>query len=350
MIKNIGVAILGGTGYGAGELLRLFVAHPQVEVVSVVSSSKVGQEIACTHPHLQGFYDNRLVAGIDFDRLSNYEHKIVFVSLPHGVSSREVLALIDKVHESGVKLIDLSGDFRLHNEDIHLLHYPESPFAEEVRNLFVYGLPELNRKAIERTTLIANPGCLASACALATAPIIASGYTNSIVFDAKTGTSGAGRTPTEVTHHASRTSNFSAYKILSHRHEPEIQQALQLISETEIETLFVPHLLPTTRGIFVTAYFSFENELQTRGLAESAQSFYRHAPFVRYRTGSPELQHVIGTNFFDFSVVVRGRQVVVLGAVDNLVKGMAGMAIQNMNLLCGLPESVGLLTPSMGPL
>lgn len=349
MENKVGVAILGGTGYGAGELLRLLISHPAVEVVSVVSSSRVGDSLADVHPHLLGFYDNRLQAQIDFKALEKFPEKVIFASLPHGVSAGEICALVPQLDALNAKLIDLSGDFRLQDEDAHRRHYPNSVAPQEIRDRFVYGLAEINRRAITQARFIANPGCLASAAIMVAAPMLAAGYEGQVIFDAKTGTSGAGRSPTLVTHSASRTCNMSAYKVLEHRHEPEIREVLQRISSASLETAFVPHLLSITRGIFITAYFSFSDTLFCQGLQESSRLFYKDSPFVRMRSGSPELQHVIGTNFFDFSLVVRGGQVVAMGALDNLGKGMAGSAIQNMNLMCGLPETCGLWFPALGP-
>ena len=348
---KIGVGILGGSGYGAGELLRLLVHHPEVTVVSVTSSSQAGTPIAAAHPHLNGFYSLTFDAELALEKLSAFPQSVVFASLPHGTSATEISALVTRPEAKDVRLIDLSGDFRLLNEAVHHEHYPESPFLAELRAKFAYGLPELNRERIRTAQYVANPGCLASACALAVAPVVDRDFPGMVVFDAKTGTSGGGKSPQPVFHHPTRHSNFVAYKILQHRHEPEIRQALGDLSGTTLQTAFIPHLLPSSRGIFVTAYLTLPGSAPSiQDLRARYEEFYAPSPFIRFRTASPELQHVLGSNFCDVAIFLRGNQFVAMTALDNLVKGMAGMAIQNLNLICGLPEMTGLQIPALGPM
>lgn len=357
--KKIGVAIVGGTGYGAGEILRILSYHNEVSVVSAVSASNAGALISDYHSHLSGFYDGRFTSDVDFTELNKYEHKVIFLSLPHGASSTELLKLMPVIERENIKVIDLSGDFRLTHQTTHEQHYSSSPFLPDLRSRFVYGLTETNRKAIRDARFIANPGCLATACILCAAPVLASGFTDerdnrpkierSLIFDAKTGTSGAGRSVQQITHHPHRASNFNAYKVLCHRHEPEIVQGLSMVADHSVNTFFVPHLLPVSRGIFVTMYVTLDSDLTASALEETYRHFYRDSSFVRMRENSPILSDIVGTNFVDISLVSRGRQVVVMGALDNLVKGMAGQAIQNMNIMCSLSETTGLLAPSLGP-
>jgi N-acetyl-gamma-glutamyl-phosphate reductase common form len=352
-VKKIGIAILGGTGYGAGELLRIFVQHPQVEIVSVVSSSSVGKCISSAHPHLNGFYNLDFVAKIDFERLAQFEKCVIFSALPHGVTAEELTKILPQLEELNAIFIDLSADFRLKELAVQKAIYPETKeLNPELRNRFVFGLSELEKEKIQSAKFIANPGCLSTASILALAPIVFEIKQDdseiAIGIDAKTGTSGAGRTPQPNFHHAKRSGNFSAYKILEHRHEAEILQALGDPYGEFIKTAFVPHLLPTTRGIFVSAYLTLPFESSTAQLLDIYSKFYQDCPFVRIVENSPELQNVIGTNFCDISIVARGNQVVVMSALDNLVKGMAGQAIQNMNLICGLEETTGLWSPALG--
>lgn len=345
-MKRIGVAILGGTGYGAGELLRLLTAHPEVDIVSVTSRSSVGVRAVSVHTHLEGLFDIEFTELPDLEKLSTYEHPVIIAALPHGASSRAVAALLEQPLPERTKVIDLSGDLRLEDPELHAAFYPDVDFAPEIRRRFLYGLPELGREEIRAASRVANPGCLATAGALALLPIAREQMEGSVIIDAKTGTSGAGRSPQASMHHPGRHANFEAYKALVHRHEPEIRQALGDAKGEKLRTMFVPHLLPISRGIFVTAYMTLSSAEVP--VEERYRSYYSVMPFVRIREGSPRLSDVIGTNFCDISVTVRDRQIVIMAALDNLVKGMAGQAVQNMNLMCGVDERVGLMTPSLG--
>lgn len=348
MDNRIGVAILGGTGYGAGELLRLLTFHDEAEVVSVVSSSQAGKAVTDSHSFLRGFYDLKFDAELNLERLSGFSRFVVFAALPHGVSAVEVPRVWDQISKLGGKIIDLSGDYRLSDEDEHKVFYGTTERSNEFQKLCVYGLPELNRERIRSASAISNPGCLASACILTALPFMER-ISGSVVFDAKTGISGAGRIPSDVSHLPHRHASMQAYKVLSHRHEPEIRQCLLQGSKAEdFQSFFVPHLLPATRGIYVTSYITLLSEHSEGELFEMAKQSYDGHPFVRLIDKAPELRDVVGTNYFDMSLFVRGRQLVVIGALDNMGKGMAGVAIQNMNLLFGLDETKGLLQPSMG--
>ncbi len=347
-MERIAVGILGGTGYGAGELLRLLVSHGATDVVAVTSSSQAGESVESAHPHIAGFFpDLRFSEKLDFSAFKKHRHKFVFAALPHGKSAGEIAALLETAGAEDFKVIDLSGDFRLTDPKMRERHYPEAKaVADKLGSGFVYGLPELNRERIRTARLIANPGCLAAGCALAALPLAEEKLRGPVVFDAKTGSSGGGRAAADTMHHPHRHANVNAYKILEHRHEPEIRQCLGDPEGKRIETIFVPHLLPVSRGIFATAYLPLEREATTDELRARYEEFYRDMPFVRIRTQSPYLVAVIGSNFCDISVFARGRQAVAIAALDNLVKGMAGTAIQNMNLMAGLPEAAGLWAPA----
>ena len=340
---RIGVGIIGGSGYGAGELLRLLTGHPDCGVVSVVSHSHAGKPIGSMHPHLRGFYPLTFDADLNLPALQNFEHKVVFSALPHGASARTIEGLCREPHAAGLRIIDLSGDFRLADGGAHARHYPESPELPELRRTFCYGLPELHADAIKASTHIANPGCYATACILSVAPLIG-GTKAEVFFDAKSGSSGAGRGLSEETHHPSLHANVAAYKVLAHRHEPEIQQQIG----AALPCSFVPQLIPVSRGIYVTAHLLLQEELPFDELHSRYERFYQHAPFVRLCPHSPQLGAVVGSNFCDIGLAVRGRRVVVMAVLDNLIKGMAGQAIQNLNLLCGLPQDRGLRVPAIG--
>ncbi len=387
MSRPIHVAILGGRGYGAGELLRLLTQHPVVTVVSVTSSSRPGAPLDEVHPHLRGFYDMQLAESVNLERLVAAEHAVVFSALPHGTSAPAIARLLgegeapaqpgrtarqeprppDGVRER-LRVIDLSGDFRLRDADRHREHYPDTPLLPELRERFVYGLPELSRDRIRTARCVANPGCLAAASILAAAPLAEAGFAGTLAIDAKTGSTGSGRELKETTHHPTRHADFRAYKPLAHQHEPEILQALGDPRGQRIQTSFVAQSLDVARGIYVTVHTTLPDtmlggpapygsagaspspaNLGGSALARRYREFYAGSPFVRIVDEPPALQNVVGANFCDIAVACRGRQVIVMAALDNLVKGMAGAAIQNMNLMCGLAETTGLWAPSFRP-
>ncbi len=359
MTPTIHAAILGGTGYGAGELLRLFTQHPHVQVVSVTSNSQAGESLAAVHPHLAGFYDGlRLAAEIDFPRLLAGQHAVAFSSLPHGASGPAIEALLEQQGRvrtaagggaGGLGIIDLSGDLRIRDESLHACYYPDGPVLPRLRGDFVYGLPELNRSAIAAARRVANPGCLATAVILAGAPLIDAGFEGLIVADVKTGSSGSGRALKETTHHPTRHADFRAYRPLAHQHEGEILQAWGDPHGRRIRLSFVAQSMDTARGVFASVHLMLPEPTRTEELRMRYERFYAGCPFVRLRSESPTLQDVVGSNFCDIAVACRGRQVLAMAALDNLVKGMSGAAIQNMNLMCGLPETTGLWMPALRP-
>lgn len=270
-------------------------------------------------------------------------------AMPSGQSGAYISSLLSSDTPSTLKIVDLSGDFRLRDSATHSKHYPEVEFMAEIRQQCVFGLPELGVDTIRSARLITNPGCLATAAVLALAPIRDLTLAAPAVIDGKTGTSGAGREPQASMHHPSRSADFTAYKVLEHRHEPEILQVLGSNFSKQNSLVFVPHLIPIPRGIFVSAYLTFENGSTATSLPDLYREFYSKSPFIRFRSRPPRLVDVVGTNFCDLQIVVRDRNVVVMSAIDNLGKGMAGSCIQNLNLMFGLPEECGLTTASLGP-
>ena len=353
MTRSIKAAILGASGYGAGELLRLFTQHPFVEVVSVTSQTNAGQPIASIHPHLRGFYDLRITEGIDFERLLDAEHAVILSALPHGASGATIDRLLGEAEQlsrdADVRAIDLSGDLRLKDAGQHQQYYPETPLLADRRRASIYGLPELFRERIPAARLVANPGCLASASILAAVPLAADGFTGPLVIDAKSGSSGSGRQLKDTTHHPTRHADFRAYKPLAHQHEPEILQGLGDPLGERIQASFVAQSMDTARGIFVTVHLTLAEAERPDALQQRYREFYAGSPFIRVIDGTPTLQDVVGSNFCDIAVAARGRQVIVMAALDNLVKGMAGVAIQNLNLMCGLAETTGLWMPALRP-
>lgn len=346
-MKRIGIGIAGGTGYGAHELLRLLSNHPHCEVVTISSRSEAGTPITDFHRDLIGLYDLSFDAALNLERLAAFERRFVFTALPHGTSISYINALLET--DPALSIIDLSGDLRLRNESVHQTHYPESPFAAELRSQFVYGLTELNRAAIKTARHISNPGCYPTATSLAAAPLLAESHSSgSLIVNAASGTSGAGRSHSDMLHHPLRHASVKAYKALSHRHEPEIHQALGDPDCSQYEVMFVPHLLPVTRGIHITLYTTLANPLSGTEALELYDNFYKTSPFVRVVAEPPELVDVIGSNFCNIHITTRGKQAVVFAVEDNLIKGMAGQALQNMNLMLGFDETTGLLQAPLG--
>lgn len=353
MSVPVKAAIMGASGYGAGELLRLFTQHALVEIVSVTSTSRVGCRVGDVHSHLRGFYELTIGEAIDLERLFAGEHAVVFSSLPHGESAVRIGRLLEELGRDEwrerIKIIDLSGDLRIKDADVHARHYPKTPPLEDLRQEFVYGMSEINREAIGRARFVANPGCLATASILAGGPLIMNETRGTVVVDAKTGSSGSGRSLKDTTHHPTRHGNFRAYKPLAHQHEPEILQAWGDPRGERIDLSFVAQSMDVARGIFATVHVTMPDEVDADELRERYRSYYSDSPFVRVVDDSPALQDVVGSNFCDVGVACRGRKVIAMAAIDNLVKGMAGTAIQNMNLMCGLPETSGLWSPSFRP-
>ena len=339
-MKTIGVAIKGGSGYGAGELLRILLAHPAVEIVSVCSEQHAGRALTEFHPQLSNLTALEFSSSPDWQKLNGFQEQVLFLPLPAEASAREMeqLASQSAKERSRVKVIDISGAFRLSNAEVHASAYPEVPFLADIRRQFVFGMTEFNRQEISQALWIANPGCLATAAMLAAAPLQTLSLAGQIVIDAKTGSSGSGKEPKATTHHPRRNSNFFSYKLFSHQHQPEIaEHALPQQRFT-----FLASSLPLVRGIFVSLFAELDAPMSQQQLRDLYAKFYQEAPFVRFRESSPEIQHVVGSNFCDISVAIDGTRVIVLAALDNLMKGMAGSAVQNMNVMCGIEEMTGL--------
>ncbi|MCL4156718.1 UNVERIFIED_CONTAM: hypothetical protein GTU68_006017 [Idotea baltica] len=346
---KIGIAIVGGTGYGAAELLRLCALHPALEVVSVVSASSPGVEIASVHPHLKSLYTQEFSAEVDFTSLANYSRCAVLLALPHKTAAsytRKIKANLDKVN---AVLFDLSGDFRLRDSEIREKYYPGVSDLEQ--SSVAYGLPELNRDKIATANAISTPGCLATVVTLAALPLFKSTIRiiGSIVADAKTGSSGAGRSLRQEFHHPSRHDDANPYNALVHRHEPEILQNWYFDADQSKPFMFVPHLIPCSRGCMASVYLEIDTKIPSTEVHELFVDFYDDKPAVRVGSQMPHLSHVVGTNYCDVSVVVRDSQVVCFAALDNLVKGAGGQMIQNLNIRFGFDELLGLSSPALGP-
>ena len=343
--KKIKIAIFGGSGYGGSELLRILLFHPHAEIVLVTANEHAGKSIGEVHKNLFGLTDLRFErAPEDLSTLN--ETDVAFFALPHGQALKLVPELPAKV-----KVIDLSGDFRIDDADVFEQFYKLEHTATDLQKKFVYGLTETNRKAIKTAQYIANPGCFATATLLALAPLVANVLINGkVIVDAKTGSSGSGAKASANTHHPQRMNSFYAYKPFTHQHVPEIEQHLKFIYNWwDNDFIFMTHSLPVSRGIFVSAYFETKDEVSLDYLEKKYSAFYEQSSFVRVVAGSPDINWVKNTNFCDIGFAVKGKQVVVFSAIDNLVKGAAGQAVQNMNLMFGLDERTGLVFAGSNP-
>lgn len=342
MNKRIKTAIIGGSGYGGSELLRILLAHPNAEIAIVTANEHSGRPVASVHRNLEGFTD-LVFEEYSPDRLPD-DLDIAFFALPHGHAARLVPSL-----PKSVRAIDLSGDFRI-NDPASFERFYSFPHPGDLQKEFVYGLSENNREAIRTARFVANPGCFATATLLALAPIVSSGLTNGpIIVDAKTGSSGSGAKPAANTHHPQRMNSFYAYKPFAHQHLPEIKQHLGGIGSSGGEIVFMTHSMPVSRGIFASCYVQTTAKLSNEDLTNLYRHFYADSFFIRIRQESPDINWVKTTNFCDISVHTDGQNVAIFAAIDNLVKGAAGQAVQNMNLMFGLDESAGLLFSGTNP-
>lgn len=334
--QKIRVGIFGGSGYGGSELMRILLQHPEVSIDFVTANEQAGKAVGEVHRNLNGLTD--LHFSNPPGNLESLEIDCAFLALPHG----QAMEIAPKLPAS-VKGIDLSGDFRLRDQSEFEEHYGRSHTAMQAQSEFVYGLTETNREAIAKARLISNPGCFATATLLGLAPLVANNLINGrVVVDAKTGSSGSGAKAAANTHHPQRMNSFYAYKPFTHQHVPEIEQELRNVGDWDSELVFMTHSLPVARGIFASIYVETRTELSEAEVDALYHSFFAGSYFVRIVKNSPDINWVKTTNFCDIGFAIRGRQLVVFSALDNLVKGAAGQAVQNMNLMFGLEETTGL--------
>ena len=341
--QKIKIAIFGGSGYGGSELVRILLFHPDAEIKVVTANEHAGKQVSAVHRNLMGLTDLGFTgAPNDLSALSDVD--VAFFALPHG----QALNLIPNLPEN-VKAIDLSGDFRIDDPEIFKRFY-NLDHPGGIQDSFVYGLTELNRDQVKSARLIANPGCFATATALALAPAVKSGLlTGRIIVDAKTGSSGSGAKPAANTHHPQRSNSFYAYKPFQHQHLPEIEQTLRTVADFDNELVFMTHSLPVSRGIFASCYMETKLNITNEDLDNLYRDFYKDSFFVRTVEGSPDINWVKNTNFCDIATHSNGKQIAVFSAIDNLVKGAAGQAVQNMNLMFGLDEKTGLMFTGGNP-
>lgn len=342
--KKIG--IIGATGYTGSELVRILTNHPAVEIVMITSESRAGELFSDVHPFLQGIADQKLVSVNEID---NYDLDLVFLALPHGVS----MDFVKRFKDKKFKIIDLSGDFRLSSKEIYEEWYKIPHTYPEGIEKAVFGSPELYYDEIKEAHLIANPGCFPTSAILGLAPLLAANLieTDRIIVDSKTGVTGAGIKAKTVNLYSNVNDNFKAYGLKNHRHTIEIQGITDRVSGKNTCIQFTPHLLPVDRGILTTIYVRPTEKMDDIILKKLYNAFYANAPFVRLRKEAPAIKDVRGTNYCDlfFSYDARTNMIIVVSVIDNLIKGAAGQAIQNMNIMFGFEETQGLNLIPLNP-
>ncbi len=342
----ISVGIVGGTGYTGVELLRILAKHPQVEIKVVTSRSEADNAVADLYPNLAPSIDLRFAQP---EAATLKQCDCVFFAAPNGTAMKMVPELL----EAGVKVIDLAADFRIKDAATWEHWYKQSHACPEILQSAVYGLPELHREKIQSAQLVANPGCYPTATILGFLPLLEQGLAGNVqlIADVKSGVSGAGRGTNMPTLYSEAGENFKAYNVSAHRHWPEIKQELEGVCAGEVNLVFTPHLIPMVRGIFATLYITgIDQSVDLNGLYQQRFS-KEHFVQVMEEGVLPETKHVRGSNYCKLSVQRPrdGDTVVVLSVIDNLVKGAAGQAIQNMNIMCGLEETLGLTQLGLFP-
>ncbi|MBS3815813.1 MAG: N-acetyl-gamma-glutamyl-phosphate reductase [Hadesarchaea archaeon] len=334
---SVKVSIVGASGYTGGELLRLLENHSQTELLGVYGKTSVGKHITEIHPNLNKIIDLE-VKEPNYSEIGK-ESDLVFTATPHGIAMKFVPELLD----NNAKVVDLSADYRLDDSKVYEEYYVPHE-SSEVKS--VYGLPEVNREKIEEADLVANPGCYPTAAILSLVPLLEEGVIDlsQIIIDAKSGTSGAGAKPSDRLHHPNCSENMLPYNVTTHRHNPEINQELGKIAGEKIKSNFTPHLIPVIRGILSTSYLSLTESLGEDDVLEIYKKFYREEPFIRVLDDLPQTGGVVGSNFCDIGLELNEEtnRLIVSSAIDNLIKGASGQAIQNMNIMFNLEESEGL--------
>jgi N-acetyl-gamma-glutamyl-phosphate reductase len=355
--QKMPVAVIGASGYGGAELARLLAAHPRAQLAAATASGeRAGAKLSDLFPSLRGICD---VVCDEFDAARLAETcQFAFIALPHGKAMNIVPQLLDR----GLKVCDIGADFRLRDTTVFEEWYKVPHTARGVLKEAVYGLPEWNREKIKSARLVANPGCYPTSAILALSPLAARKVIDpqTIIVDSGSGTSGAGRSSFGLgMHHPEVQADYKAYNVAAHRHTPEIEQGLVDAANangetnTSIHITFTAHLLPIARGILSTSYATLTEKMDTAAVHQVLQDRYADEPFVRVHPAGelPQIKHVAGSNFCDIGVKVDGRtnRVILVSAIDNLIKGAAGQAIQNMNLMCGFDETGGLMLAPLFP-
>ena len=347
-MKKIKASVIGASGYGGAEAVRLLSTHPEVEIVHVTAESQQGQSMSGLYPNLRSFVDQMMIA-VDAERIGR-DSDITFVSLPSG----KAMSLVPTLLRQGGKVIDIAADFRLRDAALYPIWYKVTHTAPEYLKQAVYGLPELHRQELQRARLVANPGCYPVASLLALLPLLRAGVvqTTGIVIDAKSGVSGAGRGGGGGFGFAETNEDVRAYSVTGHNHIAEIEQELSGVAQTPVQVSFTPHLIPMTRGILATVYARLTTQASEADAVALYQEAYQNEPFIRLlHDALPRTKATLGSNYCDIAVKIDARTstAIAVAAIDNLGRGAAGQAVQNMNLMFGLPETTGLHFPGLFP-
>lgn len=332
------IAIIGATGYTGSELVRILLHHPNAEIVAITSESRAGEQFSDVHPFFQGLIDHRLISVDDIDEESI---DLAFLALPHGVS----MDYVKRFKNSPFRIIDLSGDFRLNDPETYEAWYKKDHTYKDGYANAAYGLPELFESEIKDAKLVANPGCFPTGAILALAPMIDQKLIDQrVIIDSKTGTTGAGIKAKTVTHFSNVNDNFKAYGLKSHRHSIEIKEKLESIHEEDLNIQFTPHLLPVDRGILTTAYAQPSGQMNEDLLQKAFKNYYANKPFISMTSAAPAIKDVRATNYCNIFATYdeRTNNIIIISVIDNLVKGAAGEAVQNMNIMFGWDETTGL--------
>lgn len=340
--------IYGASGYTGQELLKILARHPDVEIAAVTSRRFKGVPVSDVYPCFEGLTDKQFTDSSPDEFAPKCD--VIFSALPHGVA----MDFVPKLLKAGKKVIDLSADFRLREADVYEKWY-HGHSSPGLLASAVYGIPELYREKIKAASLIANPGCYPTSVILGLAPLLKSGIAelDSIIVDSKSGVSGAGREPKIGSLFCEVNEGFKAYGVLVHRHTPEMEQELSALAGTDVRITFIPHLLPVNRGILSTIYSTMKKGISSAALIDIYNEFYRNEQFVQVlKSGAyPNISSVKGTNNCQIGIGVDAsrKRIVLVSVIDNLVKGAAGQAVQNMNLMCGLQEGAGLKNVALFP-
>lgn len=341
------VGVVGATGYAGAELVRLLTHHPNVNLEVITSRSYEGESFTTVHRHFEGIADLELQST---EKLNEYDLDLLFLALPHGVS----MEFIRDLEDQSFRIVDLSGDFRLKSAESYEKWYKMDHQAPDMIDNAAFGLPELFRHEIRNADLVANPGCYPSSGIFALAPLLKSDLIelDGITVDAKSGVTGAGASASKKTHFPEVFGNFSAYGLRNHRHTPEMEQALaRYTGQGSPHILFTPHLLPIDRGILATVYAKPKQTVTETQLHDTVAHFYEKEHFIRVVDTPPQVKHVRGSNFCDLYVTYDERtdRIIAISTIDNLMKGAAGQAVQNMNIMLGFIERSGLDIAPLSP-
>lgn len=339
--NKLPVAIIGGTGYSGEELIKILLRHPAVSIDTIYAQNNAGKKISEVLPSLEGILDHTIEPYHSSVRISS---ELFFLALPSG----QAMNIVPDLLGAGKKVIDLSGDFRLRDADTYLHYYGYTHTAHELTKNATYCIPELHGASIKESILVANPGCYPTSVILPLAPLLKEGILKNegIVINSLSGVTGAGRKATVDMSFTEVDSSVKAYKITEHQHIPEIEQVLSAFTSRSVSVTFTPHLIPIRRGIYTTIVADFENSVRSADIEKVFNDYYSTKYFVRLRGNqAPEIKHVVHTNFIDIGwrEDVAKKKLVLISALDNLVKGAAGQAVQNMNILFGFPEETALI-------